>query len=141
MRRRYPKAENVKYLLCDHVRPEMNKKLTLMGLYASDQIVFYPTTPGQFPYTLVGLAFVYIMRDGLGDFEARFKLLGPDNKPIYEVTLDQISFKKGGTNGVIVQIVNAQFNSEGDYTAVLFLGNKRYNFPIVISSASPTDSK
>lgn len=136
MRRRYPKAENVKYLLCEQVRPELNKKLTLMGLYAGDQIVFLPAAPGQFPYTLAGLAFVYIMKGGLGEFEARFKLLDPDNKPTYEVTLDPIKIESDATAGVVVQLGNVQFNSEGDYTAVLLLGNKRYNFPIRISSAS-----
>lgn len=142
MRRKYPKDEAIKRLVCEQVRPELNNKLSLLGLYAGDHVIIHPATPDKkFPYTLARLAFMYIIKGGLGEFEAHFKLLDPENKPANEVKLNPINLKLNGTSGIVVQLNNVQFNSVGDYTAVLHLGNKKYNFPIVISVDSTAASK
>lgn len=140
MRRKYPKPENVTYLLCDQVRPELHKKMSLMGLYAGDAIVFQPNVPGQFPYTLAGLAFVYILKDGSGAFDAQFKMLDPKGNQIYDVRLEPITIDSGSTSGIIVQLGNVQFNSEGNYMGTLLLNKRRYDFAFRVSSDSAGQS-
>ena len=135
MRRQYPKSELMNTVLCDQVRPELNQKMTYMGVYAGDRIVFHPDAEGQLPYRMPALAFVFIFKDGVGEFSARFSLLDPDGKPTYDVVTDPIKMEKGKITASIIQIQNVAFESEGLHTAVLKLERRAYEFPFQISSS------
>ena len=135
MRRKYPKAEKMKFLICDQVRPEINKKISIMGLYPGDHIVFFPKVIGQFPYTLASLSFVFVFGDGVGEFDAGFEMIDPAGNPVQKVSLNPIILTAEGTGGVVVNINSVQFNAEGDYFAAVHIGNKRYDFPFRVSSS------
>ena len=134
MRRKYPKFEKIKFLMCEQVRPEINRKVSIMGLYPGDHIVFFPEVKGQYPYTLAALSFMFIFPDGVGEFDASFEMIDPAGNPVQKVSLDSIILTAGGTGGIVVNINTVQFNAEGDYFAALHLGNKRYDFPFGVSS-------
>lgn len=135
MRRRYPKAENIKFLMCEQARPELNKKISLLGLYAGDHIVFYPEVIGKYPYVLAALSFLFIFRDGAGEFDARFEILDPEGNARRTASLAPISLTSGAA-GMVVSLQNVEFNAEGNYIAVLRLGNKRYEFPFRVSATT-----
>ena len=141
MRRRYPKAENIKFLLCEQARPELNKKISLLGLYPGDHIVFLPEVKGQYPYVLAALSFVFVFKDGVGEFDAGFEMLDPGGNATHKASLAPISLTSDVSGGMVVNLHNAQFNAEGNYTAVLRLGNKRYDFPFQVSSAAAAGSE
>lgn len=136
MRRKYPKAENIKFLICEHARPELNKKISILGWYSGDHIVFYPEVKGKYPYFLAALSFVFILKDGVGEFDADFEMLDPKGNATLTASLAPMSLTTGGAGGIMVNMQNVQFNAEGNYIALLRLGKKRYEFPFLISSAS-----
>lgn len=136
MRRKYPKAENIKFLICDHARPELNKKMSILGLYAGDHIVFYPEVKGKYPYVLATLSFVFILKDGVGEFDVDFEMLDPEGNATKTASLAPMSLTSDGAGGIVVSMQNVQFNAEGNYIALLRLGSKKYEFPFRISSAS-----
>ena len=135
MRRKYPKPENMKFLICEQARPELHQKLSLLGYYPGDHIVFYPKVIGQYPYTLATLSFVFVLQDGVGEFDVSFELIGPDGKSQNKVLLSTVNLKSKGTSGSVVNLTNMQFNAEGVFHAALHLGNKRYDFPFRVSAS------
>ena len=135
MRRKYPKAEKIKFLMCEQVRPEINKKISIMGLYPGDHIVFFPKVIGQFPYNLASLSFVFVFKDGVGEFDTDFEMIDPAGNSVQKVSLKPIILTAAVTGGVVVNMNPTQFNAEGNYLAVLHLGNKRYDFPFEVSAS------
>lgn len=136
MRRKFPTPETMKTILCDLVRLELNKKLSFLGVYAGDKIVFHPTAPDEPPFRMQGLAFVFLFKDGLGDFKARFSIKDPHGKTHYETNLNPLRFEKGQAAICIVQIANLEFVSEGQYCATLALERKKYAFEFAVSTAA-----
>lgn len=134
MRRQYPKPELMKTMLCEQVRPELNKKLTFIGVYAGDQIVFHPEVPGQLPFRTPALAFVFIFKDGVGEFETKFSLLDPAGQLMFESSTEPTKLEKGRTGANIIQIQNVVFESEGSYTAIIRLERKKYEFQFIVTS-------
>ena len=136
MRRQYPKAETMKSVLCEQVRPDLNKKLSFLGVYAGDEIVFHPPTPGALPYRLQGLAFVFMFKDGAGEFRTQFSLMNASGETACEIELESMTMEKGKSAACIVQIGNIEFAAEGVYRAMLTLERKQYPFDFVVSSSN-----
>lgn len=136
MRRVYPKIENVKFLLCDSVREEVNKKLTILGLYGGDNIIFHPEKPKAFPYRLQSLSMIFILKNGSGDFDAKFKIIAPDGENVFDKKLKRMQITSGVPAVVGVQVANMEFNAEGNFSAVLRLEKKEYAFSFQVSSKS-----
>lgn len=95
---------------------------------------FHPDAEGQLPYRMLTLAFVFIFKDGVGEFSARFSLLDPDGKPTHDVVIDPVKMEKGKISASIIQFQNVVFESEGLYTAVLKLERRTYELPFHVSS-------
>ena len=136
VRRKYPKLENMKTLICEQVRPDLNQKLSLLGVYAGDTIIFLPSRSGEIQFRLQGLAFVFIFKDGDGLFECKFSLTNPDGEETVQLPLDPLRVEKGKSAACIVQIGNIRFGSEGTYQATLSLERKKYTFDFVVLSKS-----
>ena len=135
MRRQYPKAEHMKTLICEQVRPDLNQKLSFLGVYAGDRIIFLPSPSGEVQYRLQGLAFVFIFKDGVGQFDCNFSLTNPDGEDTYQLPLEPLRIEKGKSAACIVQIGNIGFKREGVYRATLALERKKYSFEFVVSSS------
>ena len=105
-------------ILCEQVRPELNKKMSFLGVYAGDKIVFHPSTPGALPYRLQGLAFVYLFKDGAGEFHSRFSLVNPSGEISYEIGLETLKIEKGNSAACVIQVGNIEFAEEGMYRAI-----------------------
>ena len=134
MRRKYPKREDVTCLICDQVRPELHNKISVMGWYSGNRIVFEPKVPGEFPYVLAGLSFVYMAINGSGEFDCRFRLIDPDDNQVNDVEMKTVVMAAGRQAGIIVQLAPVQFNSDGTYKAVLSLNSREYEFEFNVSS-------
>lgn len=137
MRRRFPKIEDCKFLLCDQVRPEANKKLALLGLYAGDRIVFHPKKLGEFPYVLPTVGFVMVAKGGAGRFDGRFRLLTPDGEASYDLELNAVSIPESSSAVILVNIVAVKFNSVGEYTAQFVLEKRKYDFQFSVAHSKP----
>lgn len=136
MRRKYPTAGKIKFLVCEQARPEVNNKLSLLGLYPSDKIVFFPEKVGEFPYTLGSLALVFFFQDGCGEFDANVVIAAPNGDINLSSKLNKVKLKSDTGGGLIVTGGPMQFHAEGQYVVSLKIGNKKYEFPLSISGAS-----
>lgn len=134
MRRQYPKADLMKTLICEQARLELNQKLSFLGVYAGDEIIFHPTPAGEIQYRLQGLAFVFVFKDGAGEFDCRFTLTNPDGEDSYQLPLEPLRIEKGKSAACVVQIGNIGFKKEGVYRAALSLERKKYSFEFTVSS-------
>jgi hypothetical protein len=68
-----PTDNEVNVLVCDDVRLEMNKKLTLVGFYAGSSI----NAANIGPQFTVPLAFLILFSGGEGKFSMRFEIKAP----------------------------------------------------------------
>jgi hypothetical protein len=136
MRRRFPKLEDCKFLLCDQARPEVKKKLTLLGLYAADRIVFHPSEIGQFPYVLPTLGFLLVAKGGIGTFDASFKMLTPNGDAQYDVKLSQVKMLDKHAAAIVVNFAAVKFDAVGQYTAEFCLEKRKYGFSFFVDHSS-----
>ena len=134
MRRTYPKIENMKFLICEQARPEMHNKLSIIGLYAGDHIIFHPEKIGQFPYTLQFLSFVFVIKDGVGNFSCKLELVNPKGEVIPVRELKPLELRADSTSGSIVGLSPVQFHNVGNFIARLHVDRKVYDFPFKVSA-------
>lgn len=75
----FPTDSRVQMLICDTARQEIGGKITLLGFFGGEDIrIESGGFPAQFP-----LAFVFVLKDGVGDFKSEIELIGGDGKSIF----------------------------------------------------------
>lgn len=80
MTKQFPSDDKTIFLLCEDVREETGKKLTVLGLMLGGEIIV-PKQDHQ-NAALSSLAFLFALTDGEGVFKSEFSIIGPDNQPL-----------------------------------------------------------
>lgn len=112
---------DLKYvLLCEEVRSELGAKMSLLGFYGGDTIVVSTS-----PAVMRGLAFVFsfdVLR-GTSPRTATFWLVGPNGRPVPQLTIPLTPSATGKRKNVVVQTGGLEIEA-GEYTAVLAIENQ-----------------
>jgi hypothetical protein len=145
MNNKAPSRRGVRFFLAEDVRQETGGKFSLLGVFAGEKI-FVSGTPPEVPSTIAfglpSLAFVFVLTEGEGRFEGRFRLVAPDRKTVLtESTFELMELRRGHSNTIATTakpFVGAAF---GTYTAELTVGKTRFKFPIEIAKAADEKKK
>jgi hypothetical protein len=122
-----PTDNEVNVLVCDDVRLEMNKKLTLVGFYAGRSI----NAANIGPQFTVPLAFLFLFSGGEGKFSMRFEIKAPSGNKIVE-DAPQIEKVKNATAIHVIKILHFPLVETGTYRFDIYLGTKLYSRPFAI---------
>lgn len=135
MRRKYPKREDSTLLICEQARPEVNSKISLLGLYG-DEIVFHPKPGQKAPYSVASLAFIVLLRGGAGTFNVSFSITGPnDSVFIPESKMEEHTIQsEQSATWIVVHISGPKFQEFGAYTFRLKLERRLYEYDFKVSA-------
>ncbi len=81
---------------------------------------------------MASLSFVFVLRGGSGDFNASFSLIDPQGGAVVKPAKLGVEKKGKKAHMMGIQIRGATFKSVGQYTVLLQLDQKRYEFPLKI---------
>jgi hypothetical protein len=139
---KYP--EHSIFLLCDDIRNEEGKKLSLLGVYAGGdiQVAITPTLNpvSEAPPMLASLAIFVSFLDGLGKCQYRLQLEDPDGKHLIPDGPAQSAEKlHEGSMNVIAKWVPFPIKI-GKYTFTVFLDERPYRWIFEIKKVTSAQS-
>ena len=115
----YP--QNFDVILCEGVRREERKKLTIYGVFTGDDVVIDHGTPVE----SINLRLTYLVRvkDGLGETTLTWKISDPDQNVLDQST-DSFPFemKDDGYSIVIIEFAGHKVPRYGTYNLTLDIG-------------------
>jgi hypothetical protein len=124
MTSRLPRDDEVVFLVCENIREEPNKKLSLLGVYTSNQILVPPDTSEVF---LPALSFIFIFRGGEGSFIPSVQFTTPSGKTIAEGKVaEKVTLGEGGYN-MLLNFIPFQTNEFGDFSVTAKLDDHQYH--------------
>ncbi len=117
MARRYPKLNY--HLICDDIRQEVGKKVSLIGIYPGN--VIYMPIPSVMPKLCFHLVFSRLKAgDNFG-----IQLLDPDNKKVGSIDNIEVPEKPQGSQGVFeLGFMGINVKKEGTYRLAIVFGEE-----------------
>jgi|SRR6267154_1927796 len=109
------------FIMCEDVRQEQNKKLTLIGTFVGSKIA----VPANTQKAVITLSLLWIFDDGVGTFAEHCEITGPDGFRL--LTTSQTAEKlPNGPHVFVMQMKPSPPMSLGKYVARVFLDTKAY---------------
>ena len=131
-KKKYPPKNAASCIVCEDVRVEASGKLMMIGVYPGETVNFIKQPTEENP-GLVNLALSIWFRKVSGEFQTRIAINGPGGAQIIERELGTQTIEAGKIMSLVVRIQNAEFVSHGEYAIVIYLDEKKYDFPLFIT--------
>jgi hypothetical protein len=119
-----PTDPNVDLLICDSAQHEPSGKINLTGLYPTPEIKIDPNA--QLPAHL-NLAFVFILKDGDGDFPISVRIADPLGKELFSQALPNIKKVAGQGYAVSLNLQAIPIQKFGSYAVELGVGDRSFS--------------
>lgn len=133
---------NLKFILCEDVRPETNGKLTLTGVYPGEIIVLNKLSPEtKIPEGLISilprLVMVTFFHDATGGAKAvRATVTSPSGKVILRAQVGEFTVEEGKAGTLIIQTGPIGIPELGSYRLDLSLDDSTHSFNFDIRPAA-----
>ncbi|HYM71714.1 MAG TPA: hypothetical protein VET89_01945 [Stellaceae bacterium] len=124
-----PTDENVDFLVCDVAQQRPDGKIDLTGFYPTGEIKVDPNA--QLPASM-NLAFVFVLKDGAGDFRVSFRLYDPLGKELTHNPLPNIKKPSDQGQTLWVNLGQIPVVNLGHYAVELAIDDQRYRRTIRI---------
>jgi hypothetical protein len=124
-----PTDENVVLMICDAARQTPEGKLDIAGYYPTAEVKVDPTAP--LPAAL-NLTFVFILKDGDGQFRAKHRIIDPLGKELHHFDLPAFTKMAGTSHVMFLPVAQIPFLNGGYYPVVLELNGQPYRRTIRI---------
>ncbi|WP_448031568.1 hypothetical protein [Bradyrhizobium liaoningense] len=117
-----PKDEQVRLILCEDIRPELNGKVSLLGFFPALSIRVKEV--GE--TIAIPLAFLFLIESPPGKFAGTFSVERPDGKEMFNVAVQAVT--NPGDDGTIINVKAVTFPVPmvGVYSALLALDGQKY---------------
>jgi hypothetical protein len=120
-----PRDEHVWLLVAESVRIERDGKVSLFGFFGTERIRLAVENP--FPSAFPSLTFLFLLRDGVGSFNASFQIRDPNGNLLHREPLAVVAKQTLVENhGVTVRMEPFVVPSFGDFRLTLTLDGRRY---------------
>ena len=123
----------VSFLIAEEIRPELNGKLSVLGLYAGNVILIGPmpdnAPPGVTPI-VERLAIMAVVSDAPAGMHAfRGRILGPQGN-LYrpDAAFGQAEIPNGFAHSVIIELKPFVINTLGTYQLQFFVDDQQFTF-------------
>lgn len=129
-----PTDARTTFVVCEGVREEVGKKVTLLGVFPDGVINVHANS---LP-TNIALALVYFFLDGEGLFEASMEIISPTQKPVLSESIGYVEKKIGSP--MQMSLVSPVFPVQefGTYSSRLRLNSTVYERNFEIRAAAQT---
>jgi hypothetical protein len=127
---------DTRFVLCEDVRQEENGKVTLVGVFAGDDVVLPAnSTPGG---ALPSLAIFTIFGDGKGEFPLNATLQGPSGElSTHQYRANTLTVLEGVNSVVVYKWVPFRISEFGTYIFTIELGEGKYPYRFNVITAAP----
>ena len=124
-----PTDANIDLLICDAVRQTPDGKLDLAGYFPIPEVKLDSGVPLP---AAVNLTFVYVLRDGDGQFRATFRILDPLGKELHRYDIKEFTKPHGQPHLILLQINRIPVAHSGNYAVLLEIAGQEYRRPVRI---------
>jgi hypothetical protein len=118
-----PSDANVDFLICDGVRPAADGKIDIAGFYPTREVRLDPAA--TLPVT-VNLTFVFVLKDGDGQFSAIFRIADPLGKELHKFEVNAFTKPPGVAHVMMLPVGLIPIAHSGNYAVSLEVGGQRY---------------
>lgn len=134
----YPTTTHI--LVADDIRQEQGGKLTLVGVYSGNNIIFElpENAPANARPVLPALSVYAAFLDGEGEYSARIDLLSPSDQIL--VSAGPFPAKKSLDENMILNCrwAPVNFPQDGKYTIKVSLDDREFKYVLDVKESSPS---
>ena len=126
-----------RFILCEDVRREANKKLIIIGMYEDDKIIIN----GKLPYHHPMLSLFVQCEGEFTEGEILYNIKDPANNIALQT--EPIPFKSSGKKATLIaNIAQFEFTDFGEYTATIsFPGNQHVSVSFLVEEGKKIQGK
>lgn len=121
MNRQLPSDEKTLFILCEDIRQELGKKISLLGVFTGGNIIVQTTEEST---TLPSVGFYFVFTDGEGDFDGGFQVIGPNGESVTSKTGMKFQKKPGESMVLMMKITPFKIENWGTYKISINLENE-----------------
>jgi len=118
-----PTDANIDLLICDAVRQTPEGKLDLAGYFPVPEVKLDPAAPLP---VAVDLTFVFVLKDGDGQFRATFRVLDPLGKELHQQDLAAFEKHAERPHAMLLRINRIPILHYGNYAILLTIDGQEY---------------
>jgi hypothetical protein len=119
----FPTDEKIDLLVCDAVRQEADGKLSLTGFFPTAEVKLDAGTP--LPVAL-NLTFVFVLKDGDGQFRATFRIVDPLGTELHRYEVPEFRKLPGQAHVMMLAVGRIPVAHSGNFAVLLEIGGERY---------------
>jgi hypothetical protein len=118
-----PSDENTDFYVCDAVRQTADGKLDIAGFYPTTEVKLDPAA--RLPVT-VNLTFVWIMRDGEGQYRPTLRIVDPLGNELHKFDLPEARKPAGAAHIFMLPVGQIPIAHAGNYVVSLEINGQPY---------------
>lgn len=118
-----PSDANLDLLVCDGVRQTADGKLDLAGYFPTAEVRLDPAM--QLPAAL-NLTFVFVLKDGDGQFRPVFRIADPLGKELHRFEMPEVRKVAGQAYVLMLPVAQIPVARSGNYAITLEIGGEGY---------------
>lgn len=118
-----PTDANVNLLVCDAVRQTAEGKLDMAGYFPTSEVKLDPAA--QLPVAL-NLTFVFVLKDGDGEFRPTFRIVDPLGKELHKFEVPEIKKLAGLAHVLMLPVGQIPIAHSGNYAISLEFNGRQY---------------
>ena len=118
-----PTDANIDLLICDAVRQTAEGKLDLAGYFPIPEVKIDAGAPLP---VVVNLSFVFVLKDGEGQFRAVFRILDPLGAELHRYDIKEFQKPAGQPHLILLQINRIPIVRSGNYSILLEIEGQEY---------------
>jgi hypothetical protein len=118
-----PTDAKIDLILCDGVRPNPDGKLDLAGFYPTGEVQVDPTA--KLPAT-INLTFVFVVRDGDGQFRPIFRIIDPLGKELHKYDVPEFKKPAHLSHVMMLPVALIPIARSGNYVVSLEFDGQHY---------------
>jgi hypothetical protein len=124
-----PTDAKIDLLVCDAVRQEDDGKLSLSGFFPTAEVKLDPSVPLP---VAVNLTFVFVLRDGDGQFRMTFRIADPLGREIHRYTVPEFRKSADQAHVMMLAVERIPIGNSGTYSILLDVDGEQYRRPVRI---------
>src|ERR1700690_862983 len=112
----FPTDADVDFLVCDAVRQNPEGKLDLAGYFPILEIKLDPAVPQP---VAINLCFVYVLKDGDGEFRPTFRIIDPLGQELHRQEMPEFHKLPGQPHVAVWGVNRIPIATSGNFAMVL----------------------
>lgn len=118
-----PTDFNIDFMICDAVRQNPDGKLDIAGYFPTAEVKLDPAA--RLPVA-VNLTFIFVLRDGEGQYRAIHRIVDPLGKELHKLDLPEVKKLAGSAHIMMLPVAQIPIARLGAYSVSIELNGQHY---------------